>query len=113
MRLRRLMVWLTVAAFSANLVAAPKSTPHTATASSDEPFRSFRALDAQLTILTNQLDSLKKMDFDPGQTSSRSTAALAERTKILKDMVTTAAGFGTIAGRVERVYERRHQPFGG
>ena len=106
------MVWLAAVALSANLVAAPKSTPHTATASSDEPFRSFRALDAQLTILTNQLDSLKKMDFDPGQTSSRSTAALSERTKILKDMVTTAAGFGTIAGRLQRLYERRHQPFG-
>src|ERR1700681_3074724 len=112
MRLTRLMGWLTVAAFSANLVAAPKPTPHTAKASSDEPFRSFRTLDAQLTILTNHLDALKKTDFDPGQTSSRSTAALAERTKISKDMSTTAAGFGTIAGRLERLYERRHQPFG-
>jgi hypothetical protein len=112
MRLRRLIVWLTVAALSANLVALPKPTPHTANASSDEPFRSFRALDAQLTILTNQLDALKKTDFDPGQTGSRSTAALAERTKIFKDMSTTAAGFGTIAGRLERLYERRHQPFG-
>jgi hypothetical protein len=112
MRLTRLMGWVTVAAFSANLVAAPRPTPHTAKASSDEPFRSFRALDAQLTILTNQLDALKKTDFDPGQTSSRSTAAPAERTKIFKDMVTTAAGFGTIAGRLERLYERRHQPFG-
>jgi len=112
MRLRHLIVWLSASALSANLVAAPKPTPHTAKASSDEPFRSFRALDAQLTILTNQLDALKKTDFDPGQTSSRSTAALAERTKFFKDMSTTSAGFGTIAGRLERLYQRRHQPFG-
>lgn len=112
MRLMRLIVWLTVAAFSANLVAAPKPTPHTAKAASDEPFRSFRTLDAQLTILANQLDALKKTDFDPGQTSSQSTAALTERRKIFKDMSTTAAGFGTIVGRLERLYERRHQPFG-
>jgi hypothetical protein len=53
----RLISWLTVIALSTALVAASKQTPEKA--SSEEPFRSFRVLDAKLTLLTNQQNALK------------------------------------------------------
>ena len=68
------MAWLMVAALSTTLVAAPKRSPDSRKASSDEPFRSFRMLDAKLTLLTNQQGGLKAA-FYPGQAGSRSVAA--------------------------------------
>jgi len=109
MHLRCLMAWLTVAALSATLVAAPKRSPHSTKASSEEPFRTFRMLDAKLTLLTNQQDGLKAA-FDPVQAGSRSMAA--RRRTASRSMNSTAAGIGRITGRLERLYQKRHQPFG-
>jgi N-acetylmuramoyl-L-alanine amidase len=55
---KRPMAWLTVAALSTTLVAAPKQTRHSSKASSEEPFRSFRMLDAKLTLLAHQQETL-------------------------------------------------------
>src|ERR1700723_496234 len=104
-----LMAWLTVAAVSTTLVAAPKRIPPSTRASSGEPFRSFRMLDAKLTLLTNQQDGLKAA-FNPAQAGSRSIGA--RRTRASRSMNSTAAGIERIAGGLERLYQRRHQPFG-
>jgi hypothetical protein len=104
-----LMAWLTAAVVSTTLVAEPKRIPHTTRASSEEPFRSFRMLDAKLTLLTNQQDGLKAA-FDPVQAGSGTIAA--RRTTASTSMNTTAAGIGRIAGGLERLYQKRHQPFG-
>jgi hypothetical protein len=109
---KRLMMWLTIAALSTTLVATPKRTPNNAKASSEEPFRSFRMLDAELTLLANQQDALKAA-FNPVQSGSGSVAASSERrTKGLRSMTVTAAGIERIAGGLERLYEGRHQRFG-
>ena len=109
---KRLMAWLTVAALSTTLVAAPKRTPHNTKASSEEPFRSFRMLDAKLTLLTNQQDALKAA-FNPVESGSGSIAAPSGRqTKASRSMNFTAAGIERIAGGLERLYEGRHQGFG-
>jgi hypothetical protein len=106
----RLMAWLMVAALSTTLVAAPQPTPHNTKAFSEEPFRSFRMLDAKLSLLTNQLDALKAA-FNPVQSGSGSKAAPSWR-QAARSMNFTAAGIGSIAGRLERLYEVRHQRFG-
>jgi hypothetical protein len=107
---RSLMAWLTVAALSTTtLVAAPKRSPHSTKASSEEPFRSFSMLDAKLTLLTNQQDGLKAA-FYPVQAGSRSMAA--RRTTACSSMNSTAVGIGRIVGGLERLYQKRHQSFG-
>jgi hypothetical protein len=112
MRPKRLMAWIIVAAFSTTLDAAPKQMPHTTRASSEEPFRSFRMLEAKLSLLTLQQDALKAA-FNPVQSGSGSIAAPSgRRTEAAKSMNLTAAGIGSIAGRLERLYEGRHQRFG-
>jgi hypothetical protein len=122
---KRQIAWLTLAVLSATLVAAPQAMPkkpHTPKASSDEPFRSFQILDAQLTRLTKQSDALKA-SLTPGQTGSEGTVARSRRTKDRTDatkartenfrsMNMTAAGIGSISARLERLYQRRHQSFG-
>jgi hypothetical protein len=106
------MAWLMAAALSTNLVAAQKRTPHNTEASSEEPFGSFRMLDAKLSLLTNQRDALKAA-FNPVQSGSGSIAAQSgRRTKAARSMNFTAAEIGSIAGRLERLYEGRHQGFG-
>jgi hypothetical protein len=106
---KRLMAWLTAAVVSTTPVAAPKRIPHSTRASSEEPFRSFRMLDAKLTLLENQQEGLKAA-FDPVQAGSRTIAA--RRMTASTSMNTTAAGIGHIAGGLERLYQKRHQPFG-
>jgi hypothetical protein len=109
---KRLMAWLTVAALSTTSVAAPKQTPHNTKASSEEPFRSFRMLDAKLTLLRNQQDALKAA-FNPVRSGSGSIAAPSgPRTKASSSMNFTAAGIERMAGGLERLYEGRHQDFG-
>jgi hypothetical protein len=109
---KHMMAWLMVAALSTTLVAAPKQTPHNTKASSEEPFRSFRMLDAKLSLLTNQQDALKAA-FNPMQSGSGRIAAPSGRgTGAARSMNFTAAGIGSIAGRLERLYEGRHQRFG-
>src|ERR1039457_3497275 len=67
---KRLMAWLTVAALSTTLVAAPKRIPDSPKASNGEPFRSFRLLDTKLTLLAQQQEALKAA-INPVQVGSR------------------------------------------
>jgi hypothetical protein len=110
--LKRQMAWLTVAALSTTLVAAPKRTPHRSKASSEEPFRGFRMLDAKLTLLTDQQDAVKTA-FSPVQSGSGTIATPSQRrTTASRSMNVTAAGIERISGGLEQLYQRRHQPFG-
>jgi hypothetical protein len=110
--LKRLMAWLTVAAISTILVAAPKRTPHSSKASSEEPFRSFRMLDAKLTLLTDQQEALKAA-FSPVHSGSGTIVAPSQRrTTASRSMNFTAAGIERMAGGLEQLYEGRHQRFG-
>jgi hypothetical protein len=94
------------------LAATPQPAQHNTKASSEEPFRSFRMLDAKLSLLTNQQDALKAT-FNPVQSGSGSTAAQSgRRTETARSMNSTAAEIGSIAGRLERLYEGRHKHFG-
>ena len=107
-----MMACLIVAALSTTLVAAPKQTPHNTKASSEEPFRSFRMLDAKLSLLANQQDALKA-DFNPVQSGSgRVAVPSGRRTEAVRSLNFTTAGIGSIAGRLERLYEEHHQRFG-
>jgi len=109
---KRLMAWLTVAALSTPLVATPRRIPHGTKASGGEPFRSFRTLDAKLTLLAHQQEVLNAA-FNPVQVGSRSKAVNSgRRTKASSNMHSTAAGIVLVAGRLERLYQSRHQPFG-
>jgi len=106
---KRLMAWLTVAALSTTLVAAPNRIPQ---ASNGEPFRSFRMLDAKLTLLAHQQEALNAA-FNPVQVGSRSGGANSGRRPTpFSNMNSTAAGIALRAGGLERLYQRRHQPFG-
>src|SRR4029077_734960 len=94
---KRPMAWLTVAALSTTLVAAPKQTRHSSKASSEEPFRSFRMLDAKLTLLAHQQEILNAAL--PVQGRSRSEAAHSERrTTASSNMNSTAAAIALVAG---------------
>src|SRR6202521_1484145 len=107
---KRLMAWLAVAALSTTLVAATKPIPHSPKASNGEPFRSFRMLDAKLTLLAHQQEALIAV-FNPAQVGSRSEAANSgRRTMASSNMNSTVAGIVLVAGRLERLYQRRHQP---
>ena len=111
MNSKRLMAWLTVAALSTTLVAAPKRIPHSPKASNGEPFQSFRMLDTKLTLLAQQQEALN-VAFNPVQVGSRSEAANSERRTTASNMDSTAAGIVLVAGGLERLYQRRHQRFG-
>ncbi len=109
---KHLMAWLTVAALSTTLVAATKRTPRSSKDSSGEPFRSFRTLDAKLTLLAHQQEALN-VAFNPVQVDSRNKAADSRRRPTASsNMNSTAAGIVLVAGGLERLYQRRHQPFG-
>jgi hypothetical protein len=106
------MAWLAVAALSTSLVAAPKRIPPSPKASNREPFRSFRMLDAKLTLLAHQQEALNAA-FNPVQVGSRSGGANSgRRTTPFSNMNSTATGIVGLAGGLERLYKRRHQPFG-
>jgi hypothetical protein len=97
------MAWLTVAALSTTLVAAPKQTRHSSKASSEEPFRSFRLLDAKLTLLAHQQETLNAA-LNPVQGGSRRKAAHSERrTTASSNMNSTAAAIALVAGGLERL----------
>jgi hypothetical protein len=94
------------------LVATPRGIPHGPKASGEEPFRSFRTLDAKLTILAHQQEALN-VAFNPVQVGSRSKAANSQRqTTAFNNINSTAAGIVLVAGGLERLYQSRHQPFG-
>ena len=108
---KHLIAW-SLAAFSANLVATPIRILHSTRASSVEPFRSFRMLDAKLTLLTHQ-QAILKAALNLSEIGSRSTVAKSPSGMTAsKNMSSTAADIGRIAGALERLYQRRHQPFG-
>ena len=95
---KRLMAWLTVAALSTTLLAAPKRIPQSPKASDGEPFRSFRMLDAKLTLLAQQQEALNAA-FNPVQVGSRSGGAnSARRTTPFSNMNSTAAGIVLLSG---------------
>ena len=109
---KHLMAWLAVAALSTPLVATPRRIPHGPKASGGEPFRSFRTLDAKLTLLAHQQEALN-VAFNPVQGGSRSKAANSQRqTTASNNINSTAAGIVLVAGGLERLYQGRHQPFG-
>ena len=109
---KHLMAWLTVAALSTPLVATPRRIPHGPKASGGEPFRSFRTLDAKLTLLAHQQEALN-VAFNPEQMGSRSKPANSgRRTTAFSNMNSTAAGIVLVARGLERLYQERHQPFG-
>jgi hypothetical protein len=109
---KHLTVWFTVTALSTTLVAAPKRIPHSPKTSNEEPFHSFRVLDAQLTLLAHQQEALNAA-FNPVQVGSPSEAANSgRRTTLSSNMNSTAAGIVLVAGKLERLYQRRRQPFG-
>jgi hypothetical protein len=109
---KHLMAWLTVAALSTPLVATPRRIPHGPKASGGEPFRSFRTLDAKLTLLAHQQEALN-VAFNPVQVGSRSKAANSQRqTTASNNINSTAAGIVLVARGLERLYQGRHQPFG-
>jgi hypothetical protein len=110
---KRLMTWLAVAALSTPLVAASRGTPQGTKASGGEPFRSLRMLDAKLTLLAYQQEALNAA-FNPVQPGSRSKAAAnsGRRRTASSNMNSTAAGIVLLVGGLERLYQRRHQPFG-
>jgi hypothetical protein len=109
---KHLMAWLTVAALSTALVAAPRRISNSSKASGEEPFRSFRTLDAKLTLLAQQQVALNAA-LNLVQGGSRSKAADSRRrTTTSSNMNYTAAGIVLVAGGLESLYQRRHQPFG-
>jgi hypothetical protein len=109
---KHLMAWLTVAALSTPLVATPRPIPHGSKASGGEPFRSFRTLDAKLTLLAHQQEALN-VAFNSVQVDSRSKAANSQRqTTASNNINSTAAEIVVVAAGLEHLYQRRHQPFG-
>jgi hypothetical protein len=109
---KHLMAWLTVAALSTPLVATPRRIPHGPKATGGEPFRSFRTLDAKLTLLAHQQEVLNAA-FNPVQVGSRSKAANSQRqTTASNNINSTAAGIVLVARGLERLYQGHHQPFG-
>ena len=109
---KHLMAWLTVVALSMPLVATLRRIPQGQKASGGEPFRSFRTLDAKLTLLAHQQEALN-VAFNPVQVGSRSKAANSgRRTTAFSNMNSTAAGIVLVASGLERLYQKRRQPFG-
>jgi hypothetical protein len=69
-------------------------------------------LDVNLTLLAHQQEALNAA-FNLAQVGSRSEAANSGRRATLPSSITSkAAGIVLVAGRLERLYQRRHQPFG-
>jgi hypothetical protein len=66
---KHLTAWFAAVALLSS-AAVSKQTPHNTTAVSEEPFRSFRMLDAKLTLLTKQQDALGRQHLvGPANTS--------------------------------------------
>jgi hypothetical protein len=110
-RTQRLTAWLAVVGLSAS-VAVSEQRPSNTEAVSEEPFRSFRILDAKLTVLTNEQEALKAAS-NPMNADSESIAVRTQRRKkASRAMNFAATEIERIAGGLELLYERRHQSFG-
>ena len=100
------------AALSTPLVALPIPVPQSTKASGAEPFRSFRTLDAKLTLLTHQREALD-VAFDSVGAGSGSKAAISRsRTTAINGINSTASEIILVARGLERLYQSRHQIFG-
>jgi hypothetical protein len=103
---------IAVAALPTKLVAAPGPLPQSTTAAQEEPFHSFRLIDAKLTLLSKQHTALKTA-VSGGEVSSAGRNFASESvTAILTQMSSTTSGVERITGRLERLYQSRHEPFG-
>jgi len=111
MRTKRLTVWLAVVGLSAS-VAVSEQTPYNTEAVSEEPFRSFRILDAKLTLLTNQQEAFKAASNPMNSDSESIAAQTRRRKKASRAMNFAAVEIERIADGLELLYERRHQRFG-
>ena len=109
---KHLMAWLMAAALSTPLVTLPIPVPQSTKTSSGEPFRSFRTLDAKLTLLAHQREALN-VAFNSVRVGSRSKGANSgSRTTAFNSMNSTASEIVLVARGLERLYQRRHQIFG-
>jgi hypothetical protein len=109
---KHLMAWLAMAALSTPLVATPRRILQGTKAPGAEPFRSFRTLDAKLTLLADQQEALN-VAFNPVEVGSRNKATNSKRrTTASSNMNSSAAGIVLVASGLERLYQRRRQPFG-
>jgi len=108
---RYLFTSLVLAALPTIVVAAPGRIPQRG-ATSGEPFRSFRLLDQKLTLLSNQQSALKAA-LGAGRVNSSSNNSSSESaTVILRRMSSTTTAIDRIAGRLEHLYQSRHESFG-
>jgi len=109
---RYLFTSLVLAALPTIVVAAPGRVPQSGRAASGEPFRSFRLLDQKLTLLSNQQSALKAA-LGAGRVNSSSNNSSSESaTVILRRMSSTTIAIDRIAGRLEHLYQSRHESFG-
>jgi len=109
---RYLFTSLVLAALPTIVVAAPGRVPQSGRAASGEPFRSFRLLDQKLTLLSNQQSALKAA-LGAGRVNSSSNNSSSESaTVILRRMSSTTTAIDRIAGRLEHLYQSRHESFG-
>jgi hypothetical protein len=112
-RWRSFFASIAVAALPASLAAAPAPAPQRMTAAEQEPFHSFRLIDAKLTLLSKQLGALKTAVSGSDDVSSGGrNFASGSVTAILTQMSSTTIGIEGITGRLQRLYQNRHEPFG-
>ena len=108
---RCLFASLVLAALPMDVAAAPGRIPQ-GRATGGEPFRSFRLLDQKLTLLSNQQSALKAA-LGAGRVNSSSNNSSSESaTVILRRMSSTTTAIDRIAGRLEHLYQSRHESFG-
>jgi hypothetical protein len=111
---KRLIVSIATAALLSS-AAASKQTPHYSALPSgehEEPFRSFRIMDAKLTLLSKQEDVLKDVSNSTAPDSGAASEQIVRRQKACRNMKVTTAEIERLAAGLERLYERRHQSFG-
>jgi hypothetical protein len=77
----------------------------------EEPFRSFRIMDSQLTFLTHQQESLKA-GCNAKQADCRTAGTRSLHRTIARKMSLTVAKISSTAAKLQRLYQTRDQPFG-
>lgn len=100
------VLFIVIAIFLLNSFAAEKAARGKSRASvlSEEPFRTFRTVDAKLSVLSSEHAALDR--------SLNGDSTPQSRTKLLKSMWTTTIAISTFSNRLERIYARQHRPFG-
>src|SRR2546427_11051144 len=93
---RYLFTSLVLAALPTIVVAAPGRVPQSGRAASGEPFRSFRLLDPEVTLLSNQQRALKAaLGAGRGNSSSHNSSS-ASASEILRRMISTTTAVDRI-----------------